>query len=115
MQDTATVVTHLQRAESTPRRMIGLLGRSSLPAGHGLLITPCKQIHTWFMRFAIDAVFLDREQRVVHICSDLRPWKLSPMVWKARSVLELASGQAVSLQVGQRLHLGDDVVTLKRE
>jgi uncharacterized protein len=80
-------------AESPRLRMRGLLGRRDLPAGEGLLLRPAPSIHTWFMRFPIDAVFLDREMRVLDVVSGLRPWRMAARR-KSRAVLEVASGQA---------------------
>jgi uncharacterized membrane protein (UPF0127 family) len=74
-------------------RLRGLLGRRELPAGEGLLLRPTPSIHTWFMRFPIDAVFVDRGLRVLAVRSELRPWRIA---WQrgARGVLELAAGEA---------------------
>jgi uncharacterized membrane protein (UPF0127 family) len=87
--------------------MKGLLGRSGLDVGEGLLIRPASSIHMFFMRFAIDAVFLDRSLRVVGVAADLRPWRIA---WRrgARAVLELPAGEAArrGLGVGDRLVLG---------
>lgn len=79
-------------ASSLTARMRGLLGRSSLPEGHGLLIVPCKGIHTFFMGFAIDAVFLDRDKRVVALYRSLRPNRITRVYPAAVSVLELPGG-----------------------
>ncbi len=84
-------------------RTRGLLGRRGLEPGEGLWLRPCRQVHTMFMRFAIDAVFLDRELTVVGVCSPLAPWRLSPIFWRARSCLELAAGAAAWLQPGDAL------------
>ena len=73
-------------------RMKGLIGTKSLPPGEGLLIVRCGAIHTFFMSFAIDATFLDRDDRVVKIVRGIRPWR--PFVWgglRAVKVLETAS------------------------
>ena len=92
-------------ADSMLARMRGLLGRSELPAGEGLLIRTWS-IHMFFMRFAIDAVFLDRDRRIVRIVADLRPWKTASCRG-AREVVELASGEAArcGLAVGDALVL----------
>src|SRR5437764_13691166 len=74
-------------------RMKGLLGRRSLPPGHGLLLRPAGSIHTLFMRFPIDAVFLDGERRVVKVVAGLRPWRAAAGRG-ARAVLELPAGEA---------------------
>ncbi len=74
-------------------RMRGLLGRSHLPAGEGLLLEPAPAIHTAFMRFPIDVVFLDAYMRVIKVVDSLPPWR-SAAARSARAVLELAAGQA---------------------
>jgi uncharacterized membrane protein (UPF0127 family) len=88
-------------------RFKGLQLRKSLPAGSGLLITPCNSIHMFFMRFPIDAVFIDAEQTVLHIEEGIRPWRVSRVVRKARSVLELPAGtaSATGTRPGDRLEL----------
>jgi uncharacterized protein len=86
-------------------RMRGLLGRAELPAEEGLLIATWS-IHMFFMRFAIDAVFLDRERRVVRIVENLGPWRTASCRG-AKEVVELAAGEASrrGLAVGDRLVL----------
>jgi uncharacterized membrane protein (UPF0127 family) len=73
-------------------RFRGLMGRAELPTGHGLLLDGDNSIHTFFMRFPIDVVFLDRQQRVVHLMHRVVPWRVSKIIWRARSVLELPPG-----------------------
>src|SRR5215210_9414806 len=80
-------------ADSPVSRMRGLLGRSELAPGEGILLRPASSIHTWFMRFPIDAVFLDRELRVVGISDDLKPWKTAGQRG-AKAVLELPAGES---------------------
>jgi uncharacterized membrane protein (UPF0127 family) len=89
-------------------RLRGLLGRSALEPGEGLLLTPSSSVHTFFMRFPIDVVFLDRSLRVVGVSPDLRPWRLAGRRG-ARQILELAAGeaQARGLVAGDRLQLVD--------
>ena len=73
-------------------RLKGLIGRRGLPPGRGLLILRCNAIHTFFMRFAIDATFYDRHDRVVKTVRNIRPWR--PFVWggfRAVKVLETAA------------------------
>jgi uncharacterized membrane protein (UPF0127 family) len=71
-----------------------------------LLITPCNAVHTMFMRYAIDVLFLDSELKVLHICHALRPWRLSQLIKGAACVIESEAGSAkrCGIQVGDRLH-----------
>ncbi len=77
----------------------GLLGREAIASDEGLLfvrqkLEPFMWMHMFFMRFAIDIVFLDRNDHVVHICHNLKPWRVSPILFAARKALELAPGAA---------------------
>ncbi len=89
-------------------RMRGLIGRRGLPAGEGLLLTPAPSIHTAFMRFAIDALFLDRDLRVLDIRTSMPPWRVASKR-RARSVLELSAGECArrGVEVGDSLELRD--------
>jgi uncharacterized protein len=84
--------------------MKGLLGRRELPPGEGLLIRPTWSIHMFFMRFPIDAVFLDGDGVVVRVVPELRPWRTASHRG-AKEVLELAAGETArrGVQVGDRL------------
>src|SRR5918992_5737088 len=74
-------------------RMKGLLGRRALPSGEGLLLRPASSVHTAFMRFPIDVVFLDRELCILSIARDLRPWRAAGRPG-ARAALELPAGES---------------------
>ena len=83
-------------AESALERMRGLIGRDRLGRGKGMLIMKCNCIHTLFMRFPIDATFLDRKGNVVKKVCNIRPWR--PWVWggwRAKSVLETAASEMI--------------------
>jgi uncharacterized protein len=87
-------------AKSLGARVKGLLGKSSLPAGEGLLIKPCKGIHTFFMKFPIDVVFLDQNDAVIALFRNFPPNRITPVYYKAKAVLELPAGvvdESVSL------------------
>jgi uncharacterized membrane protein (UPF0127 family) len=86
------LATEVTVASSLPARIRGLLGRSSLPAGQGLLIRPCKGIHTFFMKFPIDVILLDRYNRIVAMRLSLPPNRMTLIYPKAVSVLELPAG-----------------------
>ena len=93
-------------AESFAARLRGLLGRRALPAREGMLIRRESSVHTFFMRFAIDVVFLDADERVLRVDANVGPWRLKACRG-ARSVLELAAGASARLSVGDRIELRD--------
>ena len=86
-------------------RLVGLLGRSSLKPGEALLIEPCSSVHTFFMRFTIDVVYLDSSHRVVKAVSALRPFRMSMGGKGAHAVIELPSGTIASTH----LAVGDEI------
>ena len=96
------VAEHVRIARSLKSRLIGLLGTPVLAAGEGLWLSPCTSVHTFFMRYPIDVVFLDAQDRVLH-CVTLKPWRFSRWIPKACAVLELVAGQAAVAE----LHEGD--------
>jgi uncharacterized protein len=92
-------------ADNALTRMRGLLGRRELPSGEGILLRPASSVHTAFMRFPIDVVFLDRDGTVLEIAHDLAPWRAAAR-HKAKAALELPAGEA-----GRRgIDVGDRVV-----
>lgn len=84
-------------------RMRGLLGSSPLGHGDALWIRPCNSVHSLFMRYAIDIVYLDRQQQVCKCVEAMKPWRIS-FCWQAQSVLELAAGQihTLGIDIGRR-------------
>jgi uncharacterized membrane protein (UPF0127 family) len=92
-EDGTIVCERCLLAETALTRMRGLLGRRELPTGEGILLKPASSVHMAFMRFAIDAVFLDRDLRVTKIASDLQPWRAAASRG-AKMVLELSAGEA---------------------
>jgi uncharacterized membrane protein (UPF0127 family) len=106
-EDGSVVCERCVLADTALARMRGLLGRRELPSDEGILLRPASSVHMAFMRFPIDAVFLDKELRVVKVESDLRPWRAAGSR-KAKAVLEIAAGEAVrrGLKAGDRLIAG---------
>ncbi len=104
--DGRVVLARCHVADRPLARMRGLLGRAGLDQGEGLLLRPAGSIHMFFMRFAIDAVFLDRDLRVLHVAKDVRPWRVARHR-RAKAVLEIGSGEAAQLGIepGVRLRL----------
>jgi uncharacterized membrane protein (UPF0127 family) len=98
------VCTRCEVADRTFARMRGLLGRTSLQAGHGMLLKPCPSVQTFFMRFPIDVVFIDKNGAIVGIARDLKPWR-SAAARRAAAALELPAGGAADLDEGMILTL----------
>ena len=92
-------------ADTSWSRMVGLLGKTGLNSGEGLLIIPSQAVHTVAMRFPIDVVFLDRNCRVIHVHPALAPYRVSGLHWRARCVIELPVGviAQTSTSVGDEL------------
>ncbi len=87
-------------------RLKGLLGRESLSAGEALIITRSRSIHMFFMKFSIDAVFVDKNKTVVGLVEGIKPFQMSPMFFKARDVIELPEGKIRETKT----RLGDQIV-----
>jgi uncharacterized membrane protein (UPF0127 family) len=106
--ETGAVVAHQVEVASTRvDRAVGLLTRSHLDVGEGLLITPCRGVHTWFMRFAIDIVALNEQGVVVDAVSGLGPWRVRMPRRGGVNVLELPAGSLArsKTQIGHRIEM----------
>lgn len=103
-EDGRVVCARCVVADSVRTRTRGLLGRDRLEEDEGILLQPGGSIHMFFMRFPIDAVFLDRDLRVLRVAASLRPWRMASKRG-ARAVLELPAGRCarVGVTVGDRL------------
>jgi len=97
-------ITEIEVARGFWSRFRGWMGRKMLP-GTALLLYPCSSVHTFFMRAAIDVVFLNSEGRVVKLVEGLKPWRVSPVVFQAIAVLEMPAGDArrSGIREGERL------------
>jgi uncharacterized membrane protein (UPF0127 family) len=102
----SAVALEVEVAATRATRRRGLLGRETLGATEGLLLSPCKAVHTVGMRFPIDVIFIDRDGRAVRIVPALAPWRIA-MSARAKAVIELAAGQAAAsdIRVGDMLYL----------
>ena len=95
----------IEVADSFCTRLRGLMGRKSLAEGNGLLIAPCSSIHMCFMRFAIDAIYIDKDYRVLKVVKGLRPWIGISMCSNAWAVIELSAGTSSK----NRVKVGDQL------
>jgi len=91
------LVSEVEDASSFFRRFMGLMYRKSMPEDHGLLLTPCNEIHTFGMKFDIDTITLSKEGEVLFIDAAVPPRKARKRVKGGYSVLELNSGMAEKL------------------
>ena len=104
--DGSSVADPLEVASNVLTQGLGLMGRARLPENGGLLIPHCNGIHMMFMRFPIDAVFVDKRGVVVKTYTRLRPWiGMVPFVWRADKVAELPAGaiERHGIKVGDQL------------
>jgi uncharacterized membrane protein (UPF0127 family) len=101
----------LEKADTAAKRNKGLLGRSGLAAGEGLWIVPCESVHTFFMQFPIDLIYLDRSHRILKVRPSVPPWRLSACL-VAHSIIELPAGviAASQSQRGDQLELSTPTV-----
>ena len=79
-------------ADTFITRMVGLLNRSSLAEGEALVIARCQSIHMLFMKFSIDVIFVDKNNRVIGLVQGIKPFQLSKIFWKARFAIEVPIG-----------------------
>ncbi|MFN8789859.1 MAG: DUF192 domain-containing protein [Bdellovibrionales bacterium] len=108
VNESTILFPELSRAQTPWARAIGLLRHKGLSSKEALWITKCWAIHTFFMRFAIDCVFVNRKGTVVKVYHDLKPWRLAGPVWGATDVIEMAAGQAreKNIRVGDIVECG---------
>lgn len=100
----ATDSLRVMHAASFRSRLLGLLALPRLQPGEALALRPCASVHTCFMRYAIDVLYVDRDGVVLKVVPALKPWRFSAC-WGARTTLELAAGEAERLRLrpGSRL------------
>ena len=101
------LIENIEFATSFMARAKGLLGRSELPFNQALWIKPGNNIHTCFMKFTIDCVFLNKNNKIEKVFSGVKPFRLRGPVWKAYSVIEFSEGfiQKWDLKPGDQLHV----------
>jgi len=88
----SVLATTARVADTSLTRLRGLLFTKEIQRGEGLFLTPCNSIHMFGMTYAIDAVFVDKNCRVVAALKAIRPWRMSPVYWRAAACLELPPG-----------------------
>ena len=101
------IVDHLELAADVRSRTRGLIGHPSLSPGQGLMIHPCRWIHTFGMSFPIDVIYVGREWRIVALSENLRPRRVDRPVLRAHFAVEMAAGaiHRMGLRVGEHVEL----------
>ena len=88
----------VERLQSPWQRLRGLIGQPAPPAGQGVWLAPCRQVHTLWMRYPIDVVHLGQAGEVLSV-QTLPPWRIGRYLWRARGVVELVAGEARRLGI----------------
>ncbi len=96
------IARNVRFADTFWTRMKGLLGRRSISSEEALVITKCQSIHMFFMRFAIDAIFVDGKDRVVGLVENIKPFCLSPIFLRSKYVIELRAGTIAATKTALR-------------
>ncbi|MES2391026.1 MAG: DUF192 domain-containing protein [Acidobacteriota bacterium] len=101
----AVIADHVEVADTSLTRFVGLLGRRGLDAGAGLWIKPCSGVHMLGMLFKIDVIGLDKDRRVIKVWERLMPFAITSVSMKMRSAVELPAGQisASGVKIGDLL------------
>lgn len=93
-------------ADTMMSRMVGLMFKKSLVGADGLLINPCNSIHTFFMRYSLDIVFLSKDDKIIKIIRNIKPWRMTWIYFKARKTLELPAGKLpLDVKEGDRMEV----------
>lgn len=102
------LISDLRVAKTFLARGLGLIPKKTMTGEEGLLFFKTQAIHTCFMSFAIDCVFVDENLKVVALLENLKPWRFSKLYWRAYGVIELAGGsiKRLNIQMGDQLHVG---------
>ena len=90
-------------ADNIWTRFVGLIGRSELPPGTGLVLQPGGGIHMWFMKIPLDVVHVDKRDRVTHVLRGIKPWRFGPLFVGGKLAIELPIRAADSTQVGDEI------------
>jgi uncharacterized membrane protein (UPF0127 family) len=109
-KDGDVILRNVRMADSFFNRLKGLMLKKGLDGIGGLYLTPCNQIHTFMMRFCIDAIFLSRDNEVLFIANNTKPCRITPFIRSAAGVIETAPGFAGHAEI----HTGDKIDFVRR-
>lgn len=101
-----TLSSNVLVADNMVTRLIGLMFKKQLVGADGLLLDPCNSIHTFFMRYSLDIVFIGKGNKVVKIIRDLKPWRMTWIYFRAHKTLEVPAGKLpLDLKEGDTLEV----------
>ncbi|MDD4689641.1 MAG: DUF192 domain-containing protein [Eubacteriales bacterium] len=108
--ETNVIARDVIMADTFFGRLTGLMPKKTLVDGEGMILKPCKQVHTYFMGYSIDVIFLTEENRIIYLQSNMEPGRVSSYIKKANSVLEVPEGtiNKWTLKVGDVLDISDN-------
>ena len=98
------LASHIEAAFDSPTRNRGLLGRNHFEKGTALILAPCTAVHTWFMRFPIDVLFVSKGGMIRKVRNAVQPWRLA-IAWRAYAVIELPAGAAGDCRPGDMVEV----------
>jgi len=104
--DAQTIAENVEIAGSLVKRLVGLIGRHDFADGQAFIIPGCRQVHTFFMRFPIDVVFVDKNYKVLRTSESIKPYSTSCYCFKAVHAVELPAGTVAS----HKISLGSDLL-----
>lgn len=104
------VAGRVEIAKSFSARLLGLIGRDRLGEGEGMFLRNCSNIHTFFMKFPIDVIYLDNDSKVVAVETNVKPWRMGGIHWRAKHVLELRPYTAGWIAAGDTLEFVEEGV-----
>lgn len=104
-----TLGENIRAANTFLTRLKGLMFKKHINPGEGLYIYPCKGIHTFFMGFPIDVIFINNRKQVVYLINKMKPWALSPVIREAHGVLELPENSIIN----KNIEIGDSLEFLE--
>lgn len=107
------LVKEVLLADSFYYRLKGLMGKKELKENEGLCLKPCKSVHTFFMKFNIDVLFVDNNDVVCGIVENLRPWQVSSYYRTSRYVIELKAGaiEKYKIELGDKINISSNTAS----
>ena len=101
-----TLSPNIMVADNMISRLVGLMFRKEIKGADGLLLDPCNSIHTFFMRYSLDIVFIGKGNKVVKIIRDLKPWRMTWIYFRSHKTLEVPAGKLpLDLKEGDTLEV----------